>query len=137
MGAGSDHTVRSEPFVVPPVTDKTPEAPPVSPTKVSSSAPPEGSIPASSPVISPAKSPAKGPPAPPPVSSKSKPPAAPTAGAKKLSSRKTTAITLEQLSGALEATLAQPTGSRALTLHTSRAAASIGDKLSLQLAPDY
>ncbi|KAK1613213.1 hypothetical protein QYE76_036886 [Lolium multiflorum] len=121
MGVGTDHTARSEPFVVPPVADKAPEAPPVSPNKVSSFAPPEGSKPAS---------PAKGSPAPPPVSSKNKPPTAPAA--KKLSSRKSTAITSEQLSGALQATMAQPTGSRALTLHTSRAAASISDKISAQ-----
>jgi hypothetical protein len=102
MGVGTNHTARSEPFVVPPVTDKTPDAPPVSPTTISSSSPPETSKPASSPVISPAKSPAKGPPAPPPVSSKSKPLAASAAGAKKKpASWKTTEVKSEQLFGAL------------------------------------
>jgi hypothetical protein len=41
-------------------------------------------------------------------------------------------MTPEQLSGALQATAAQPTGSRALTLHTSRAATSISEKISAQ-----
>ena len=120
MGAGTDQAGRSEPLVVPPVLEKTTEAPTASPKKTSSSAVPEGSKPAS---------PAKGSSAAPPASSK-KPPTAPPA--KKVSSRKGTTVTAEQLSGALQATVGQATSSRALTLHTSRAAASIGEKISAQ-----
>ncbi|KAM0901505.1 hypothetical protein ACQ4PT_019952 [Festuca glaucescens] len=116
-GAGSDQTGRSEPLV-PPVLEKTTEAPSASPTRTSSSAP---SKPAS---------PAKGPAVPPPASLK-KPPPAPFG--KKVSSRRSTAITVEQLSGAVEATAAQPTGSQALTLHAGRAAIAAGEKVSAQL----
>jgi hypothetical protein len=106
--------------VVPPVSEKTPEAPTASPKKTSSSAMPEGSKPAS-----PVKDSAA-----PPLASFKKPPTAPLA--KKVSSRKGTTVTAEQLSGTLQATVAQPTSSRALTLHTSRAAASISEKISAQ-----
>ncbi|KAM0872708.1 hypothetical protein ACQ4PT_038528 [Festuca glaucescens] len=74
-------------------------------------------------------SPAKGAAAPPPASS-SKPPPAPSG--QKLS-RKSTNITAEQLSGAVEAAVAQPTGSRELTLHVGRAAIAAGEKVSAQL----
>jgi hypothetical protein len=120
MGAGSDQAGRSEPLVVPPVLEKTNEAPPSSPNKTSSSAPPEGSK-----LPSPAKRPAVPPPAP-----FKKPPPAPSA--KKVSSRRGTAVTAEQLSGAVQATVAQPTSSRTLTLHTGRAAVSISEKISAQ-----
>jgi hypothetical protein len=103
-GAGSDETGWSEPLVVPPVLEKTSEAPPASPNKTSSSAPPEGpELP----------SPAKGPAVPPPASFK-KPPPAPSA--KKVSSRKGAVVTADQLSGAVQAAVAQPTSSRTLAL---------------------
>jgi hypothetical protein len=84
MGAGSDQTRRSEPLV-PPVLEKTTEAPSASPTKTSSSAPPKP------------PSPAKGPAVPPPASSR-KPPPAPSG---KKSSRRGTTVTADQLSGAV------------------------------------
>ena len=74
-------------------------------------------------------SPAKGAAAPPPASS-SKPPPAPSG--QKLS-RKSTNITAEQLSSAVEAVVAQPTGSRELILHVGRAAIAAGEKVSAQL----
>ena len=61
MGAGTDQAGRSEPLVVPPILEKTTEAPTASPKKTSSSAMPEGSKPTS---------PAKGSSAAPPASSK-------------------------------------------------------------------
>ncbi|KAM0925105.1 hypothetical protein ACQ4PT_004397 [Festuca glaucescens] len=74
-------------------------------------------------------SPAKGAAAPPSTSS-SKPPPAPFG--QKLS-RKSTNITAEQLSGAVEAAVAQPAGSRELTLHVGRTAIAVGEKVSAQL----
>jgi hypothetical protein len=120
MGAGTDQARRPELSTVPPAPEKTLEVPTVSPKKPSSSAVPEGYKPAS---------PTKGSPTPPSTPSK-KPPTAPPA--KKLSSRRGTTVTVEQLSGALQATAAQPNSSRALSLHTGRAAASISEKISVQ-----
>nr|XP_051209202.1 uncharacterized protein LOC127326372 [Lolium perenne] len=72
-------------------------------------------------------SPAKGPAVPPPASFK-KPPPAPSA--KKVSSRKGAVVTADQLSGAIQAAVAQPTASRTLVLHTGRVAAAISEKIS-------
>jgi hypothetical protein len=75
----------------------------------------------------PAKSPAKT------ASSPGKPLVAPSAGKKKKpSSRKLPEVTPDQLSGALQASVATPTSSKATPLHTSRAVVSIGDKLAMQ-----
>ncbi|KAM0916853.1 hypothetical protein ACQ4PT_009884 [Festuca glaucescens] len=130
MGAGFDQSGSSEPVVVSSVHDKSStDAPPASSTPVSTSPPLATSRPASSTVIPPAppaKSPGKT------TSSFEKPPVASSAGKKKLSSRKPPEVTPEQLSGALQASMAAPTSSKAITLHTSRAAASVGNKLVLQ-----
>ena len=131
MGAGFDQSGSSEPVVVLSVHDKSStDAPPASSTLVSTSPPPATSRPASSTVIPlapPAKSPGKT------ASSFEKPLVASSARKKKkLSSRKPPEVTPEQLSGALQASMAAPTSSQAITLHTSRAAASVGDKLVLQ-----
>ncbi|KAK1692120.1 hypothetical protein QYE76_008817 [Lolium multiflorum] len=114
MGAGSDQTGRSEPLV-PPVLEKTTEATTASPSKTSSSAP------------SKPPSPAKGSAVPPPASSK-KPPSAP----KKVSSRRSAVVTAEQLSGAVQAAVAQPASSQSLALHTGRAAVAVSEKVSAQ-----
>jgi hypothetical protein len=120
MGTGSEQAGWLEPFVVLSVPEKTSEAPPASPNKTSSSAPPEGpELP----------SPAKGPAVLPPASFK-KPPPAPSA--KKVSSRKGAVVTADQLSSAIQAAVAQPTSSRTLALHTGRAAISISEKISSQ-----
>jgi hypothetical protein len=50
---------------------------------------------------------------------------------KKVASCKSTQISPSQLSGALQACMAPPSGSKALTLHISKAAASTNDKLVL------
>ncbi|KAM0895907.1 hypothetical protein ACQ4PT_023559 [Festuca glaucescens] len=129
MGAGFDQTGSSDPVVVPPVLDKSSsDAPPVSSIPVPPSPPPATLEPAGSTVIPPApptKSPGKT------ISSPGKPPVAPGVGKikKKLASRRAPEVTPNQLSNALQATVAAPTSSKALTLHTSRAAASISDKL--------
>jgi hypothetical protein len=114
-GIGSDQTGWSEPLV-PPVLEKTTEVPTASPSKASPSAP---SKPSSS---------AKDTAAPPSAPSK-KPPPSP----KKLSSRKSTAVTAEQLSGAVQAAADQPASSQSLTLHTGRAAIAASEKVSAQL----
>ncbi|KAK1667036.1 hypothetical protein QYE76_055195 [Lolium multiflorum] len=115
-GTGSDQAERSKPLV-PPVLEKTDEAPPASPNKTSSSAPPKPA------------SPAKGPAVLPPTSFK-KPPLAPSS--KKFSSRRSTAVTAEQLSGAVQAAVAQPASSHCLTLHVGQASVAISEKLSAQ-----
>ncbi|KAK1695347.1 hypothetical protein QYE76_012044 [Lolium multiflorum] len=116
MGAGSDQIGRSKPLV-PPVLEKTTEAPSASPTKTSSSAPPN------------LPSLAKGPAMPLPTSIK-KPPPAPSG--KKFSSRRNTAVTVEQLSGAVQAAVAQPASSQSLTLHVGRVAVAVSEKISAQ-----
>jgi hypothetical protein len=96
-GAGSDQTGRSEPLV-PTVLERRTKAPTASPAKISSSShtnPP---------------SPAKGADAPPPASS-SKPPSGPSG---KKFSWKVANVTAEQLSSAVQAAAAQPTGSKPL-----------------------
>ncbi|KAM0890754.1 hypothetical protein ACQ4PT_026841 [Festuca glaucescens] len=114
-GAGSEQTGQPEPSV-PPVPEKTSKVVTASPSKTSSA-----------PTQPP--SPAKGAAVPLPASSR-KPPPAPSG--QKLS-RKSTNITVEQLSGAVEAAVAQPTGSRELTLHAGRATIAAGEKVSAQL----
>ncbi|KAK1626742.1 hypothetical protein QYE76_001057 [Lolium multiflorum] len=115
-GPALEQTGWSEPLV-PPVLEKTSKVPTSSPTKTSSSIP---SKPPSS---------AKGTAAPPPASA-NKPPPAPSS---KKFSRKSANITAEQLSGAVQAASAQPTGSQALTLHAGRAAIATSEKVSAQL----
>ncbi|KAK1607660.1 hypothetical protein QYE76_031333 [Lolium multiflorum] len=114
-GAVSEQTGGSEPLV-PPVVEKT-NKPTASPSKTSSYAESKPS------------SLAKGATAPPPASA-SKPPPAP-----RKSSRKGAEITAEQLSGAVEAAAAPPSGSQdqALVLHAGRAAMTSSEKVSAQL----
>ncbi|KAM0901263.1 hypothetical protein ACQ4PT_020094 [Festuca glaucescens] len=114
-GAGSEQTGQPEPSV-PPVLEKTSKVVTASPSKTSSA-----------PTQPP--SPAKGAAAPPPAFS-SKPP--PALSGQKLF-RKNANINAEQLSGVVEAAVAQPTGSRELTLHAGRAAITAGEKVSAQL----
>jgi hypothetical protein len=115
MGVGSEETEQPEPLV-PPVLEKTSQAT-ASPSKSSPSAPP------------PSSSPAKDAPAPPSASA-NKPPPAP-----RKSSRKGTKVTAEQLSCAVTAATAPPTGSQAqaLILHTGRAAITASENVSVQL----
>ncbi|KAM0824288.1 hypothetical protein ACQ4PT_070297 [Festuca glaucescens] len=113
-GAGSEQTGQPEPSV-PPVLEKTSKVVIASPSKTSAPTQPP--------------SPAKGAAVPPPASS-SKPPPAPS-GQKLF--RKNANINAEQLSGTVEAAVAQPTGSRELTLHAERAAIAAGEKVSTQL----
>ncbi|KAM0910872.1 hypothetical protein ACQ4PT_013877 [Festuca glaucescens] len=114
-GAGSEQTGQPEPSV-PPVLEKTSKVVTASPSKISSA-----------PTQPP--SPAKGAATLPPAFS-SKPPPAPS-GQKLF--RKSANINAEQLSGAVEAAVAQPTGSRELTLHAGHAAIAAGEKVSAQL----
>jgi hypothetical protein len=129
MGTGFDQSGPSELEVVSSVLDKSSaNAPLVSSIPVPPSPPPATLDPAGSTVILPApptKSPGKT------ISSPSKPPVAPGVGKskKKVASWRAPEVTPDQLSSTLQATVAAPTSSKALTLHTSRTVASISDKL--------
>ncbi|KAM0874320.1 hypothetical protein ACQ4PT_037516 [Festuca glaucescens] len=128
MGACSKETGSSEPLVVPPVQDdKTSEIPLESSTVIPPSPPPAASKPTTTPPVPPTKPLISKP------SSLGKPLVAPGSGraTKKVATRKSTQITPSQLSGALQASMAPPSGSKAITIHVSKAAASINDKLVL------
>ncbi|KAM0889398.1 hypothetical protein ACQ4PT_027716 [Festuca glaucescens] len=110
MGAGSELSGRLEPLV-PPVPEKTKQAPASSPSRTSSSAATKPS--------SPVKGAAAG-----------KPPSAP-----RQNFRKGIEVTGEQLSAAVTAAAAPPTSSQGqtLVLHAGRAAITAGEKVSAQL----
>jgi hypothetical protein len=130
MGTNLEQAGSSEPLVVPLVQDENTFEIPLDPSTL---VPPASSIPTGTTTT---------PPAPPtkPLSKKpsspGKPLVAPGPGkmTKKVASRKSTQIKPSQLSGALQASMAAASGSKALTLYTSKAAASVNDKLVLHIS---
>nr|XP_051197431.1 vegetative cell wall protein gp1-like [Lolium perenne] len=138
MGPDNVQAGPLEPIAVPSAPESSsPTAPPASSTPASASPPPASPWPASSSVIplskpTPSHSKITSPPPAKAIPASGKPPVPASASKKKkLSSRKPPAVSSEDLSSALQATKEAPTCSKAITLHTSRAAASIGDTLAL------
>jgi hypothetical protein len=117
MGVDSNRTGLPEPLV-PPILEKTTEVPSASPTKATSSAPPKPpSLAKGSAVL--------------PLASSRKPP--PTPSVKKLSSRRSVAVTVEQFYGAFQAAVAQPASSQSLTLHVGQDVVAVSEKISAQI----
>ncbi|KAM0859894.1 hypothetical protein ACQ4PT_046893 [Festuca glaucescens] len=132
MGTNIEKTGPSESIVVPSAPESSIASPPPAFSKLASpSLPPASPKPASFSTTPPLKSATPLPEQAPPASSK--PPAPEGVGKKKkVSTRKPPVVTSDELSTALKLTGQAPIASKAITLHTSRAAASIGDTVALQ-----
>ncbi|KAM0833813.1 hypothetical protein ACQ4PT_064034 [Festuca glaucescens] len=133
MGASIEKTGSSEPDVFPPVPEGSSSMPPpASPNPPSSSPPPASSkLVSPSAALSPRKS-ADSSPRQAPLASNNPPAPDGAAKKKKTSSQRNLVITPENLSEALKLQGQAPPLNKALTLHTSKAAASIDETLALQ-----